>query len=67
MNIWQWILTHKTKITGALQIAAGAVLGYSSQLQSLMSPRAFAIWTITLGVWTAVLGFLNSHQGDPKE
>ena len=54
--------THKTKITGALLVLAGALQANSTTVQSLMPPRAYAYFTLCIGCLVAVLGFINQRQ-----
>lgn len=54
---------HKTKITGALLVIIGSLQANATFMQELLSPRAYAMFTIAAGMFVALLGFLNA----PKE
>lgn len=62
MTFWQFINDHKTKITGVLLAVIGFLQTQTVQLQALMSPQAFAWFSVIAGAVVAGLGFLNSHN-----
>ncbi len=65
MKFLTWLNQHKTKITGAVLVAIGAVQANATMLQPLMSPRAYALSMVVAGVVVAVLGFMNSRPPQP--
>ena len=65
MKFLTWLNQHKTKITGAVLVAIGAVQANAKMLQPLMSPRAYALSMVVAGVVVAVLGFMNSRPPQP--
>ena len=58
----QWINAHKTKLTGVLLIALGAIQSNATYIQAILSPRGYALAMICAGVFVAVLGFLNNPK-----
>lgn len=62
MKFLTWLNQHKTKITGAVLVAIGAVQANATMLQPLMSPHSYALAMVLAGVVVAVLGFLNSRS-----
>lgn len=65
MNVMKWINRHKTKITGAVLVAAGAAQANATVLQAAISPKAYAWFTVCIGVLVAVLGFINGSRREP--
>lgn len=61
-KILAFINAHKTKIVGGLIVAIGALQTNQSTVQSMMTPKHFAWFTVCAGVLVAVLGFVNSSQ-----
>lgn len=64
MNILAWLNSHKTKITGALLVTAGALQANATSIQAVVKPSTYAWFTVGVGVLVALLGFLNSRR-DP--
>lgn len=62
MTFWQFVNAHKTKITGVALAIIGFLQTQTVQLQALMSPSAFAWFSVLAGATVAGLGFLNSRQ-----
>lgn len=62
-----FINSHKTKLTGALLVALGAVQANAGTIQTVIPPRAFAWMTFGIGVMVAVIGFLNSAAQSDKQ
>lgn len=52
---------HKTKLTGLLLVVAGALQANSVALQSLLSAKGYAWFTVAVGLFVAVLGFINQR------
>lgn len=51
---------HKTKITGLFLVLIGSLQANSSVLQTLLTPKQFAWFTVAAGLFVALLGFLNN-------
>lgn len=63
MNWLRVLNRHKTKITGFFLVVAGALQANSATLQSVLSPKDYALFTVIVGCIVAALGFLNgSHK-----
>lgn len=60
--VLRWIYNNKTKLTGGVLVAVGAMQANATAMQALLSPGHFAWFTVGAGVLVAVLGFLNSHK-----
>ena len=60
--MFQFLNAHKTKIVGGLIVISGALQANSTAVQSLLSPREYAWFTVGIGVVVAILGFLNSQN-----
>jgi hypothetical protein len=58
---------HKTKLVGLLLVTAGALQATSPQVQMVISPKAFAVFTIVTGLVVAVLGFVNTQLAKDDE
>ncbi len=61
--MFQLIKKHPQKICGALLIVFGVLQAKSDVVQSLMPPKAFALFTIIVGSAVGVLGFVNTQLG----
>jgi len=59
MSILAFLNAHKTKITGALLVVAGALQANASTIQGMVSPKGYAWFTVGVGCLVALLGFLN--------
>jgi hypothetical protein len=57
------ILDHKTKWLGALLIAFGALQAMSSNVQQLLGPTAYVVFTIIIGVAVTTLGAIKKGSG----
>ena len=64
MKFLAWLYSHKTKITGGLLVVAGAVQASATTIQPVVSPKAYAMFTVGVGALVALLGFLNSKSND---
>lgn len=53
---------HRTKIVGGILVIAGALQANASSIQSVVSPHAFAWFTVGIGCVVGLLGFLNSSK-----
>jgi hypothetical protein len=62
MSIVRFLYNHKTKITGMLLVACGAVQANATSIQEVVSPHTYAWFTVGIGVLVAVLGFVNSSK-----
>ena len=54
---------HKTKWLGALLIAFGALQAMSSNVQALLGPTAYVVFTIIVGVVVTTLGAIKKGSG----
>jgi hypothetical protein len=64
MNFLTWLYSHKTKITGGLLVAAGALQANATSIQAVVKPHTYAWFTVGVGVVVAILGFLNGTRKD---
>lgn len=55
----RFLNSHKTKITGVLLIGIGSLQANAAFMQTLLTPRQYAYFTIGAGMFVAMLGFLN--------
>lgn len=61
MTILNTLKTHPTRITGFLMVAIGALQANSNVLQTLLTDKQFAWFTVVAGAVVAGLGFLNAR------
>lgn len=57
-----FLYNSKTRITGLLMVVIGSLQANSSVLESVMTPKQFAWFTVGAGCLVAGLGFLNSQK-----
>ena len=58
----KFLNAHKTKVVGFLLMVIGSLQTNAATVQSMMSAKHFAWFTILIGAVVAVLGFLNSQS-----
>jgi hypothetical protein len=61
MKVFDALKTHPTRITGFLMVAIGALQANSNVLQTLLTDKQFAWFTVVAGAVVAGLGFLNAR------
>ena len=61
-SIIAFLKKHPTKITGFMLATVGALQAQASTLQSFLSPRHFAYFTVGAGIVVSILGFINSNR-----
>lgn len=57
-----FLKAHRTKLVGAFLVLAGALQANASSIQSLVTPKQFAWFTVGIGCIVGLLGFLNSQN-----
>jgi hypothetical protein len=62
-----YLKTHPTRITGVLLVVLGSLQAYSEQIRALITPEAYAVATIVVGVIVAALGYWNAQQPPAPE
>ncbi len=61
-KIGAFLKRHPTKITGLALALVGSLQAQANTIQSFMTPKHFAVFTVCAGVVVAVLGFINSNR-----
>jgi uncharacterized membrane protein HdeD (DUF308 family) len=61
-----FLWSNKTTLSGLLMIIFSAVQGFMAQIEPLLSPPGFRVFTVCVGVGVAILGFLNSSEETPE-
>lgn len=61
-RIWKFLNDHPTKITGFLLVVAGSLQANTAALQSVMTPKSYAWFTVIVGCIVAALGFVNGSR-----
>lgn len=62
MKLFLFLNRNKTKITGALLVVIGSLQANAEFMQSLLTPKQYAMFTIAAGMFVALLGFLNNPK-----
>lgn len=62
--MFTFINRHKTKICGIVLAGLGALQANSQMMQSVLSQKDFAYVSMALGFLVAVIGFINTSQGN---
>ena len=63
-HVWK---NHKTKALGFFQMLCGALQVQSVSIANQFSPQHFGWFLFVMGMLTASLGYLNSHQDDNRD
>jgi len=61
-RIIDFLKRHPTKITGGALALVGAIQAQATTIQTFMTPKHFAVFTVGAGVVVSILGFINSNR-----
>lgn len=56
------LYNNKTKITGFLLVVVGSLQANAAMVETLLTERQFALFTIIVGCIVAGLGFINGKR-----
>ena len=61
-KVTAFLKRHPTKITGGALALVGAIQAQATTIQTFMTPKHFAVFTVGAGVLVSILGFINSNR-----
>ena len=61
-SIIAFLKKHPQKITGFLLALIGGIQAQAATVQGFLSPKHFALFTVCVGVFVSILGFVNTSR-----